>query len=162
MKIKVKDYLETGKEISITITNNGKKSTKTFYYTPPKFNRAESFDAKASNKTPIFTFLNMLLEDMGQKAALQVSKEQIKAKEDAEKAREWRIAATLKAFEARKKQELKDRKAAGLCNAILYFGPGHQTKTFCECKGPHKKHKANYGRYGEETEWIGMKGYTGY
>jgi len=162
MKIKIRDYGQNGKEISIKVKNNGKTSTKKFYYTPSQFGSSESFEAKSNTKTPIFVLLNMLLEDIGQKDALQVSKEQIKAKKEAEKAREHRINETVKAFKAMCKKELKDRKAKGLCNAILYHGPGHQSKTFCECKGPHKKHKCNFGRYDETEEWTGMKGYAGY
>lgn len=62
----------------------------------------------------------------------------------------------------KEKQELKDRKAKGLCNAVLHHGRGHQSKTFCQCKGEHKKHKAEYGRYNEVMEWKGMKAFTGF
>ena len=163
MKIKVKDYCYDGKEISIKVTNNGKTSTKIFYYRPTQFvDQHETFDAKSNSKTPIYDFLNMLLEDSGQKDALKISKEQTNAKEDAEAAREQRLNVIVKEFKTRQKQELKDRMAKGLCNAVIYHGPGHQSKTFCECKGPHKKHKCTVGRYEEYIEWTGMKGYSGY
>jgi len=164
MKIEVKDYYETGKEITITITNNGKKSTKTFYYTPKiMYDGREELVAKSNSKTPIYDFINMIvLESIEQKDVLKVSKEQIKAKKDAETAQVLRLAEMTKAFEVRRKAALKARKAQGLCNAVLYHGPGHQSKTFCECKGPHKKHKCTYGSYNEEAEWTGMEGTGSY
>lgn len=72
------------------------------------------------------------------------------------------VASILDGLEKRQKQELKARKAQGLCNAVLCHGRGHQSKTFCQYKGKHTKHWAEYGRYGEVMEWKGMEAFTGY
>lgn len=72
------------------------------------------------------------------------------------------VAAILDGIEKRRKQELKARKAQGLCTAVLCHGRGHQSKTFCQCKGKHTEHRAEYGRYGEVMEWKGMEAFTGY
>lgn len=85
-----------------------------------------------------------------------------KKQKEEEIARKARVKIILEGFEKRKKACLKARKAQGLCNAVLCHGPGHQTKTFCQCKGKHTKHKAEYGRYNEVMEWKGMKAFTGY
>lgn len=82
---------------------------------------------------------------------------------DEEIARKARVKIILDGFEKKRKAELKERKAKGLCNAVLCHGRGHQSKTFCECKGEHKKHRAEYGRYDEVVEWKGMKAFlTGF
>ncbi len=54
------------------------------------------------------------------------------------------------------------RKERGECNAQLWHGPGHQSKTYCQVKGPHKIHRAVYGCYDQEMEWKGKKAFTGY
>ena len=54
------------------------------------------------------------------------------------------------------------RKANGECNASLWHGPGHQSRTYCQVKGPHKIHRAIYGCYNQEMEWKGKKAFTGY
>lgn len=53
-------------------------------------------------------------------------------------------------------------KKEGECNAQLWHGPGHQSKTYCQVKGPHKIHRAVYGCYDQEMEWKGKKSFTGY
>lgn len=56
----------------------------------------------------------------------------------------------------------KDRKEKGLCLATLWHGPGHQSSTYCQVKGPHKVHKAVYGSFEQEMEWKKKKAFTGY
>lgn len=65
-------------------------------------------------------------------------------------------------FKKRRADEVKRRKAAGLCCAVLNHGPGHQSHTFCECKGEHKRHHATYGCYDQYMEWKKMWEFTGY
>ena len=60
------------------------------------------------------------------------------------------------------------RKKEGQCCAILFHGPGHQSKTYCQVKGKHIKHKgrivhrARYGCYDQIMEWHGTEGFTGF
>lgn len=39
------------------------------------------------------------------------------------------------------------------CEAFLYHGPGHQSKTRCELIGPHDVHRAIYGSMRQEATW---------
>lgn len=58
-----------------------------------------------------------------------------------------------------------ERKSSGLCNARLGHGPGHQSLTFCEMKGPHKIHKCTYGSFDQVATWTGPENrmkFTGY
>lgn len=41
------------------------------------------------------------------------------------------------------------------CSAVVHHGPGHQSKTHCQRKGPHTEHYAMYGSYNDEIEWEG-------
>jgi hypothetical protein len=45
------------------------------------------------------------------------------------------------------------------CKAMLWHGPGHQSNTPCQIKGPHIIHEAVYN--GQYTTWRGDKGMTG-
>jgi hypothetical protein len=57
------------------------------------------------------------------------------------------------------------RKKDGLCCARLSHGPGHQSHTYCQEKGPHKVHSCVYGIYDSEAFWTGPKNkekFTGY
>ena len=48
------------------------------------------------------------------------------------------------------------------CQATIYHGPGHQSKTRCYKKGPHKYHEAVYGRYEQFARWLGDKIFSGF
>ena len=48
------------------------------------------------------------------------------------------------------------------CNAVLFHGPGHQSKTNCQKVGEHEKHYAIYGAYDQEAEWYGDESSTGF
>jgi hypothetical protein len=52
------------------------------------------------------------------------------------------------------KQEA-ERKSRGECIAKLGHGPGHQGKTYCDVKGPHKIHHCVFGSYREDATWTG-------
>ena len=41
------------------------------------------------------------------------------------------------------------------CRAVIWHGPGHQSKTRCQVQGPHTVHRAIYGRFDDEAEWEG-------
>ena len=59
----------------------------------------------------------------------------------------------------------KERKADGLCCAMLGHGPGHQSTTYCEKKGKHKVHECTYGSFDQHAEWTGpvhKMEFTGY
>jgi len=55
-----------------------------------------------------------------------------------------------------------ERKKNGLCCALLYHGPGHQSRTYCSVKGKHTIHSCVYGSYGQYAEWTGKDKCTGY
>lgn len=57
------------------------------------------------------------------------------------------------------------RRAKGLCNAVLWHGPGHQSQTFCaatkhEILKRKLVHRCSYS--GGEAEWFGREKATGY
>lgn len=47
------------------------------------------------------------------------------------------------------------------CSAVLFHGPGHQSQTRCNVKGPHITHAAVYGRWDQYATWHGDKAFTG-
>lgn len=48
------------------------------------------------------------------------------------------------------------------CQATLYHGPGHQSRTKCKKKGPHELHWTTYGSYRQEAQWVGNEKCTGF
>ena len=68
----------------------------------------------------------------------------------------------LAEIKKREKERFAERRAEGKCCAILYHGPGHQSKTFCRKMGKHKIHECTYGRYDQGASWKGMEKCTGY
>ena len=62
----------------------------------------------------------------------------------------------------RMKERLAERRAEGKCCAILFHGPGHQSKTFCQKLGKHRVHECIYGCYEQEASWRGMEKCTGF
>ena len=48
------------------------------------------------------------------------------------------------------------------CEAIIWHGPGHQSKTRCMLTGPHKIHKTIYGQHDQEVRWRGDEAFTGF
>jgi len=48
------------------------------------------------------------------------------------------------------------------CPAIIYHGPGHQSKTHCQKRGPHTIHEARYGEYDQLARWRGDEIYSGF
>jgi hypothetical protein len=47
------------------------------------------------------------------------------------------------------------------CTAKIYHGPGHQSGTSCELKGPHEIHEARYGSGDQLARWKGDKIFSG-
>ena len=39
------------------------------------------------------------------------------------------------------------------CTAHIAHGPGHQSKTYCEVRGPHEVHEATYGECEQRARW---------
>ena len=58
-------------------------------------------------------------------------------------------------FKLRAKAE-QERK----CDAVLWHGPGHQSKAPCRLRGPHQVHEAE--TRGGTSTWRGKKAFTGY
>lgn len=61
------------------------------------------------------------------------------------------------------------RQEEGLCTSVLWHGPGHQSRTFCEHRqGDHPVsrrrivHEATYGSYDQRASWHGRKASSGY
>lgn len=48
------------------------------------------------------------------------------------------------------------------CKAIIYHGPGHQSKTHCRVKGPHEIHEAVVGSYRQFATWRDDQSSTDY
>jgi hypothetical protein len=57
-------------------------------------------------------------------------------------------------------QREAERTQKGECNAQLHHGPGHQSHTYCQLKGPHKIHLANVGF--EVAQWKTKHVFSGY
>jgi len=48
------------------------------------------------------------------------------------------------------------------CLAVIFHGAGHQSRTLCQVGGKHRIHKAIYGEFEQEAEWLGDEAYSGY
>ncbi len=48
------------------------------------------------------------------------------------------------------------------CDASIWHGPGHQSRTHCELKEKHEIHEARYGGYNQMARWKGKEVYSGY
>jgi hypothetical protein len=48
------------------------------------------------------------------------------------------------------------------CNAMIFHGPGHQSKTKCRLRGPHNVHETYYGRHEQFARWRGDKVFSGF
>lgn len=58
---------------------------------------------------------------------------------------------------------IRNASAAARCPAVLYHGPGHQSKTRCRRGNVvHKVHEAVYGSRNQFAEWAGPEATTGY
>lgn len=47
------------------------------------------------------------------------------------------------------------------CPAVIWHGPGHQSKTHCCLTGKHHIHEAIYGRCDQFVRWRGKEVFTG-
>lgn len=47
------------------------------------------------------------------------------------------------------------------CDAQLFHGPGHQSRTTCTVKGPHTIHHVVYGEFEQDATWKGGDAFTG-
>lgn len=50
----------------------------------------------------------------------------------------------------------------GECPAILWHGPGHQSRVRCQVRGPHVIHEATYGSREQFARWEGERAFTGF
>jgi hypothetical protein len=48
------------------------------------------------------------------------------------------------------------------CTSTLHHGPGHQSTTRCQKRGPHAVHAARYGSGDDYIEWYGRNAVTGF
>lgn len=48
------------------------------------------------------------------------------------------------------------------CSAIIWHGPGHQSKTHCSLTGEHEIHEAVYGEFFQYAEWTGDEVFSGF
>lgn len=48
------------------------------------------------------------------------------------------------------------------CEAVLFHGPGHQSKTRCRIEGPHEVHETIYGSDRTQATWQGDEAMTGF
>lgn len=48
------------------------------------------------------------------------------------------------------------------CEALIWHGPGHQSRTRCYLKGKHEIHETRYGRYDQIARWKGDKALSGF
>lgn len=46
------------------------------------------------------------------------------------------------------------------CAALIFHGPGHQSKTHCQLQGPHPEHYAELSD--GDISWTGMKEFAPY
>lgn len=44
---------------------------------------------------------------------------------------------------------------SGECDAVIWHGPGHQSRTHCDVTGEHTVHHAIYGEFRQEATWTG-------
>ena len=48
------------------------------------------------------------------------------------------------------------------CNAKIYHGPGHQSRTNCYLEGIHDVHETRYGSYDQLARWKGDEVCSGF
>ena len=48
------------------------------------------------------------------------------------------------------------------CTVVINHGPGHQSRTACQERGPHTVHRAVYGSHRQEAEWTGGDVFSGF
>lgn len=48
-----------------------------------------------------------------------------------------------------------EEEATKPCEATIFHGPGHQSKTKCQKEQPHIVHSARYGSMEQHAEWVG-------
>lgn len=48
------------------------------------------------------------------------------------------------------------------CQAAIWHGPGHQSKTNCQVTGKHTIHEAVYGSAEQTARWRGNKVFSGF
>lgn len=48
------------------------------------------------------------------------------------------------------------------CNAIIYHGPGHQSRTRCYLTGTHNIHETRYGSFDRLARWVGDEVFSGF
>lgn len=48
------------------------------------------------------------------------------------------------------------------CDAVIYHGPGHQSKTKCYRTGIHFVHETRYGSFDQLARWTGDKVFSGF
>jgi len=54
---------------------------------------------------------------------------------------------------------MKDEKR---CEAVIWHGPGHQSKTHCQLTGEHEIHETYYGSFDQFAQWRGKEVFSGY
>lgn len=54
------------------------------------------------------------------------------------------------------------RKTSKPCKAVIYHGPGHQSRTQCYLTGPHEVHETRYGGFDQLARWRGEEAFSGY
>jgi len=64
--------------------------------------------------------------------------------------------------ELKREMESRYRGFPSECNAIIYHGPGHQSKAYCYLAGEHEIHEARYGRHDQLARWKGDVAYSGF
>lgn len=88
---------------------------------------------------------------------------------EAERLDEFRLgagAAALRDFArrletARPEAPLDHSDLPGECPAILWHGPGHQSRARCRLRGPHAIHETVYGSARQFARWEGDKAFSG-
>ena len=58
-------------------------------------------------------------------------------------------------------QEYKIKYEPDMCKAVIWHGPGHQSKTHCQKHGQHKIHEAIYSSYEQLARWKEDEIYSG-
>lgn len=48
------------------------------------------------------------------------------------------------------------------CDAFIWHGPGHQSRTRCQVTGPHAVHETVYGAGLQLARWTGREAMTGF
>ena len=100
------------------------------------------------------TAVNAILEDLQGRGSLRQAWESIEPDIQMEIINTWKDAVAA----AMSDTEVDDTP----CEAVIFHGPGHQSRTRCHLTGLHEIHETYYGSYDQFACWRGDEAISGF